>query len=82
MYCQANSRMVHAVRLKHPGIFKVELRPAAEHGAELTRYGLGDHGVICLRSTGEILWKHPGHDMTQEELDAGVKRVLTVLKKR
>ena len=73
--------MVHAVREKYPTRFQLDLRPAASHRDELARYGLGDHGVICLGSEGSVLWKHPGHDMTQQQLDQGVKQVLSALKK-
>lgn len=73
--------MVHAVRHKYPNTFNVDLRPAAGHGDELRLYELGDHGVICLGPGDEILWRHPGHNMTQEALDAGVQRALAVLKK-
>ncbi len=73
--------MVHAAERKRPDRFKVELRPAADHGDELTRYALGDHGVICLGPAGEVLWKHPGHNMTQKELDAGVTEALAALNK-
>ncbi len=29
----------------------------------------------------QTLWKHPGHDMTQQELDKGVEQILAALKK-
>ena len=73
--------MVHAVRHKYPNTFKVDLRPAVEHDDELRLYELGDHGVICLGPGDEILWKHPGHNMTQEALDAVVQHALAVLEK-
>ena len=71
--------MVDAVRQQHAEVFEMETRPAAGHRDELTRYALGDHGVICLGSEDKVLWKHAGHDMTQEELDEGVKKVLAAL---
>ncbi len=73
--------MVHAVQRKHPNTFAVDFRPAAEHGDEVARYGLGTHGVFCLGLEDQTLWKHPGHDMTQQELDKGVEQVLAALKK-
>lgn len=71
--------MVDAVRQQHAEVFEMETRPAAKHRDELARYALGDHGVICLGSDDKVLWKHAGHDMTQEELDEGVKTVLAIL---
>ena len=73
--------MVHAVQRKHPNTFAVDFRPAAEHGDEVAGYGLGSHGVVCLGLEDQILWKHPGHDMTQQELDKGVEQALAALKK-
>lgn len=73
--------MVHAVQRKYPNTFAVDVRSAAEHGAEVTRYGLGTHGVVCLGLKDQTLWKHPGHDMTQQELDKGVEQVLATVKK-
>ena len=71
--------MVDAVRKQHAKTFEMEVRPAAKHRDELTRYVLGDHGVVCLGSDDKVLWKHAGHDMTKAELDEGVKKVLAAL---
>jgi hypothetical protein len=73
--------MVHAVQEKHPDVFSVAYKLAAEHREDLLKYELGNHGVICLGSEGEVLWKHPGHNLTEEELDAGVREVLFTLGK-
>ena len=70
--------MVNAVAEKHPG-FAVDARPAAEHKQEIEKYGLGSHGVVCVGSTGSVLWKHAGHDLSKEALDAGVTKVLAAL---
>lgn len=74
--------MVHAVHDQYSEVFGVSLRPAAEHGDELQRYALGSHGVVCLDVRGEPLWRHPGHEMTQQKLDEGVSEVLRKLKIR
>ena len=70
--------MVNAVAEKHPG-FAVDARPAGEHKQEIGEYGLGSHGVVCVGSTGIVLWKHAGHDLSKEALDAGVTKVLAAL---
>lgn len=71
--------MVHAVLDKHPEFFNVELRPAVEHQHELAQYELGSHGMVCLGRDDTVLWKHPGHNVTQENLDAGVEQVISDL---
>jgi hypothetical protein len=74
--------MVDAVTKKYPEIFKFETRKAQEHADEIGKYELGDHGVVCLDGkTGESLWSHPGHQMSQEVLDKGVKDLLAKLQK-
>ncbi len=70
--------MVNAVAEEH-SVFAVETRPAAEHKKEIEEFGLGTHGVVCLDSTGSVLWKHAGHKLSEEALDSGVSEVLAVL---
>ena len=74
--------MVHAVRDRHPQVFDVDLRPAADHPDELAGYELGSHGVVCLTADGTVLWKHPGHDVTQEALDTAVYQIVKALKQK
>ena len=69
MLCQNNTRMVNAVEAKHPGKFKVDLRPRDSHRDELKAHGIESHGVVCVNNAGETLWKHGDHKMSQAELD-------------
>ena len=71
--------MVHAVRDNHPQLFEINERPAAEHQDELAHYELGSHGIVCLGTDDTVLWKHPGHNVSQQTLDAGVQEVLGAL---
>jgi len=74
-----NVGMVHAAAKKHPSKFKVETRSASDHKAELTSYGIASHGVV-VRTGDRTLWQHNDHQLSQSELDAGVQKVLSVLK--
>ena len=40
MLCQNNTRMVHAVKEKHPAKFDVDLRPRDDHRDELEKHGI------------------------------------------
>ena len=71
--------MVHAAQDEHPQLFSVDLRPAVEHRNEVSRYKLGSHGIVCLGNDGTVLWKHSGHEIAQQTLDAGVQKVLAAL---
>ena len=70
--------MVNAVAEEHP-VFAVETRPAAEHKQEIEKFDLGSHGVVCMGTTGNVLWKHAGHGMSEKALDSGVSQVLAAL---
>ena len=74
--------MVHAIQERHPKTFEVDLRPAAEHQEELAGYELGTHGVVCLGSDGAVLWKHPGHDVSPENIEAGLQQILETLARK
>ena len=71
--------MVDAVTKEYPGKFKMDTRPRDDHRDELKQHGISDHGVVCLHE-GKTLWKHGDHQMSQPQLDAGVKVVLEALK--
>ena len=79
MLCQNNTRMVHAIRDQHPGRFDVSLRPRDDHLDELVERGIESHGVVCIDQAGETLWQHGDHQLSQSELDAGLKTVLSRL---
>ena len=70
--------MVNAVAEKHPA-FAVETRPAAEHKQEIEEFDLGTHGVVCVGPTGSVLWKHAGHELSEEGLAAAVSELLAAL---
>ena len=70
--------MVSAVAERH-SVFAVETRPATEHKQEIEELDLGTHGVVCVDSTGSVLWKHAGHKLSEEALDSGVSEVLAAL---
>jgi hypothetical protein len=70
--------MVNAVAEKHP-VFAVETRPAAEHKQEIEDFDLGTHGVVCVSSTGNVLWKHAGHELSEEALASAVSELLAAL---
>ena len=80
MFCQKNTRMVDAMKKAHEAKFEVSMRPAGEHKDELAAHGIESHGVVCVSADGEMLWKHADHEMSQDQLDAGVKAVLAKLK--
>ena len=70
--------MVNAVAEKHP-VFAVETRSAAEHKQEIEKFDLGTHGVICVGQTGSVLWKHAGHELSEEALASAVSELLAAL---
>ena len=70
--------MVNAVAEKHP-VFAVETRSAAEHKQEIEEFDLGTHGVICVDPTGSVLWKHAGHELSEEALASAVSQLLAAL---
>lgn len=71
--------MVDAAAKKHPKKFKFETRPATEHKAALTAYGIESHGVV-VSAGDKTLWQHNDHKLSQADLDAGVTKVLDALK--
>lgn len=80
MFCNKNVGMVHAARTKHPGKFEVDVRAAKDHKAELAAHDIASHGVVCLDDKGATLWKHGDHQLSQADLDEGVRAVLEALR--
>lgn len=76
MLCQNNTRMVDALKQQHGDRFATSFRPREDHLDELKQHGMQSHGIVCVDSSGDTLWLHADHQVTQAQFDAGLAQVL------